>query len=351
MRTRTSNRGMSPLAMFSFAAITLLIGGGATIAALLMTGVISLGDKPPALMAPSHAGLVAVIVPGRQIKAYAKVTADDLADPESGAIVKVRYFTPEEIRPEWITSDLGKIVGRVVRSDKSPGRVFTERDFFPEGTRPGIVAAVPPGLRALTLEAKDFPALAQLSAGDHFDIVATFPVNLSKLPIRTFQGLTGTDVNLNEQRAVDSLFRLNVLSNLDVLGSRGLEALEQREAQRAQENRRFRVIVIVRAGVVITPADAKKPTIVVAIDPNEIAHLADAQQSQATLTAVARSGQPGESRVDWVESDPLAGLVTVETIKNRAIRTEAFVPSHPGAKVLPAGVAADNPSESKTVNN
>ena len=52
--------------------------------------------------------------------------------------------------PEVAITDAKGIIGRVLSRDKSAGYVFTEGDFLPQGTKPGLVAGIPPGKRAFT---------------------------------------------------------------------------------------------------------------------------------------------------------------------------------------------------------
>ena len=61
--------------------------------------------------------------------------------------------------------------------DKAPGFVFTERDFLPKGTLPGLVAGIPPGKRALTLDAGKLRGIDLLQIGDHLDLLAAVPVD------------------------------------------------------------------------------------------------------------------------------------------------------------------------------
>ena len=50
-------------------------------------------------------------------------------------------------RQMGVISDFSQITGRVVDHEKPPRYPFTELDFLPKGTRPGLVAVIPPGKR------------------------------------------------------------------------------------------------------------------------------------------------------------------------------------------------------------
>ena len=73
--------------------------------------------------------------------------------------------------------DLSQIRGRVLREDHPAGYVFTETDFFPKGTRPGVAGGIPPGCRGLAVDARKIVGLDKLRQGDRFDIQVTLPLD------------------------------------------------------------------------------------------------------------------------------------------------------------------------------
>jgi hypothetical protein len=172
------------------------------------------------------------------------------------------------------------VTGRVLRHDKQAGYVFTESDFFPPGTRPGLTAGIPPGKRALRVEAEKIPGLVGLQVGDRFDLVATVPVEVDD---RDLDAL-GTGPYA-EQLALEARFR-----NL---------------ASQAQ------VRVIVQAGVIVSPVETREipissasltrgvttstrpvQEVVIAIDPSEVAPLNQALGLDAEIVCTPRSGHP-----------------------------------------------------------
>ncbi len=227
-----------------------------------------------------RAGTVPVPVAATTIKAYSKVTRDHLIDVKNQEIAVV-YLPKSALRPEMIT-DLAAILGRVVGHDKAPGYVFTEADFLPKGTRPGLVAGIPAGKRAMRLEAEKVQGLFGLLPGDRFDIVATLPIDeqiARSLP--SAGGLYGKQIDLEAR-----------LQNL------------QKQAT---------VRVIVQNGVVVEPVSVRQAPvfsrtltqgavtrtrpiqeIVVAVDPEEVAPLSEAIALEAQVTCVPRSGRPDD---------------------------------------------------------
>ena len=74
---------------------------------------------------------------------------------------------------------MSKILGRVTAREKPAAYVFTEADFLPEGTRPGVAGGTPEGKRAITLDAGKLKgAVHDLKEGDHVDLLASIPVDM-----------------------------------------------------------------------------------------------------------------------------------------------------------------------------
>ena len=56
---------------------------------------------------------------------------------------------------------------------------FTEEDFLPEGTHPGVAGGTPEGKRAITLDAGNLKGCVhELKEGDHVDLLASVPVDM-----------------------------------------------------------------------------------------------------------------------------------------------------------------------------
>ena len=85
------------------------------------------------------------------IPAYTMVTRDYIWDTKANSLSVV--WVPREAVHTDVFTQLGKILGRVTAREKAAQYLFKEADFLPEGTRPGLSAGVPPGKRAMTIEA------------------------------------------------------------------------------------------------------------------------------------------------------------------------------------------------------
>src|SRR5579862_8838210 len=133
-------------------------------------------------------GCVAVMASGMKIPAYTKITREHLMDPATGgwAFVPLR----EADIPKEVILHPTDVIGRVLKHDKHPGYAFTEKDFLPKGTRPGLAGAIPPGKRSLTLERTKIQGIVGLQPQDHFDLTATIPVEVPKGSGNMNKGLT-----------------------------------------------------------------------------------------------------------------------------------------------------------------
>src|SRR5262249_33828142 len=114
----------------------------------------------------------------RPIPAYTKITREDLIDPKTGEPMLI-YLTPEQVERRGVLTSFDQLIGRVLNRDKQVGYGFTDKDFFPDGTRPGVVAGIPPGKRAFVFEVKGdkIHGLHNLKTGDRFDLLGTLPID------------------------------------------------------------------------------------------------------------------------------------------------------------------------------
>src|SRR5688572_21758171 len=180
-RSRRDGSALPPVATIATITAIVLLAGAGTV--LLAPGVLplpwqralGLAADEPALAAELPAGYVRVPLSATRIPAYAKVAREHLFDPK-----KVRWVETAVRRadlPSDVILDRGDALGRVLRQDKPAGYVFTERDFMPEGTRPGLVGGIPAGKRGYRVEVEKIPGLYGLNAGDRFDLLATLAVD------------------------------------------------------------------------------------------------------------------------------------------------------------------------------
>ncbi len=113
------------------------------------------------------------------IPAYTKLSRDHFLDPKTNELV-VYYLADEEIKKGGLLTDIREMLGRVTTRELNPGYGFTEKDLFPKGTRPGLVAGIPARKRAFVLLADKIQGIHALKAGDRFDLLGSLPVDLEK---------------------------------------------------------------------------------------------------------------------------------------------------------------------------
>lgn len=92
-------------------------------------------------------GLKRVAVCGEHLRAFRPL------NPWSAAVRRPawKYLPADEAASAGWLTDLSAYGARVLKRNKAPGELFTENDFFPAGTRPGMASAVPSGMRAVLL--------------------------------------------------------------------------------------------------------------------------------------------------------------------------------------------------------
>ena len=178
--------------------------------------------------------------------------------------------------------DARDIVGRVLARSKSPGYVFTDDDFLPEGTRPGLVAGIPPGKRAMRIEVEKVEGIVGLLPGDRFDIIAALPVGSKGAGIK----LPYSGVFADQMNAQTELSGLGRQARVDVLVQGGVVVSELQTRQ----------VPIARATLTqgTTVRTVPRQEMVIAIDPEEVAPLMESIAVEAQITCIARSGRPDD---------------------------------------------------------
>ena len=254
-------------------------------------------------------GTVAIPAAAVGIPAYTRVRLEHLVNSRTGDLHAV-YLPEGSILPETFV-DAREIIGRVVVSDKLAGQLFSENDFFPPGTREGIVAGIPSGKRAIRIDARKVNGIVGLSRGDRFDLVATLDLRRS-----------GRNNPVVVQGAAQT--------NLGALGSSVQSSL------------------VVEDGAVVQPLQTRSipgrtnqlvEEMVIAVNSDEVELLTKALHSGARVDCVPRSGRP----TDEVEAKRPSvarsgGLNVVETISGGS-RSAVAVPSG-GAVALPLAPSA-----------
>jgi Flp pilus assembly protein CpaB len=267
----------------------------------------------------STAGLIPVPISPAPIPAYTRVTRDHLWNPREQRIA-VLYMTKQQVTAEMLTS-INQIMGRVLDHEKPAGYVFTEADFFPPGTRPGLVAGIPAGKRAMRVDASKVQGLVGLLPGDRFDLVATIPIDTSRGPgAQPFAlgGVYGQQLALQNQ-----LTNWQKQATVRVLVQNGaiVEPMTNRQVPVSMNT--------LTQGLVTRQKTVQE--IVVAVDPDEVARLTEALAVAAEINCVPRSGRPGDPQ-DSITPDlqpwsPFAGFVA-NTIEPAPDEDAAAIPAN-----------------------
>ncbi|MDJ0867831.1 MAG: hypothetical protein QNK03_17130 [Myxococcota bacterium] len=233
------------------------------------------GANEPAPPRGAQPGMVAVPTAAIAIPAYAEIRLEHLIDPRTRAPSLV--YLPEASILHSTVIDARELIGRVLARPKPAGRVFADIDFLPKGTRPGIVAGIPPGKRAMRVDASQVSGLVGLGQGDRFDLLAT----------RAVKANTGTAAPATTSETI-------------VAGGSVVTPLERRQVAAGTSGARI------------------VEEVVIAIDPTEAPALSEALTAKARIDCVPHSGLPDAGLHDSGEaarrSTSGRGTAVIETI-------------------------------------
>jgi pilus assembly protein CpaB len=136
--------------------------------AAVLLGVIALVVAKKALVKSSGAdgktATAAVVVAKRDIPPGREITADDLTTVkiDTSSLPGQQFFT----RPE-------DLIGRTALYPMSKSQTVVEQVLAPTGTRGGLTALIPAGMRAMTIEVNEFTGVAgMIQPGSKVDIIA-----------------------------------------------------------------------------------------------------------------------------------------------------------------------------------
>ncbi|MFO0687878.1 MAG: hypothetical protein U0900_04175 [Myxococcota bacterium] len=236
-------------------------------------------------------GMVGVPVAAVDLPAYTEIQLEHLLDPATGQLAAV--ILPEESILESTVVDPKDLVGRVLARKKSAARVFREQDFLPVGTRPGLVAGIPEGKRALRIDASKVSGIVGLQQGDRFDLVATYRGD----------GATGR---------VQSVF------GAGGIGANGVGARARMIAENAA------VVTALSARSLPMPGRGEQivQEMVVALAPDEVPIVTEALELAKRIDCIPRSGLPSEA----TRSDASgAGAAAASTNRPRRADDEPIV--------------------------
>jgi hypothetical protein len=161
--------------------------------------------------------------------------------------------------------------------------VFTKSDFFPDGTRPGLVAGIPPGSRAMRVQADKVDGFFELRPGDHFDLMATLPIDTKSNPTQnlSFGGTFAQALSLQAQ-----LTNWQKQATVRCIVADGIVV----------EGLMTRQVPVYSTTLTQGALTRMRPVqeIVLALKPDEVARLTEAIAVDAKIQAVPRSGRPGD---------------------------------------------------------
>ncbi len=149
---------------------SILLGFLAILFGLIGTWAFREYSKQPPVSVPERAvdpGKVVVPMASRTLEPGHRINIDDIA------LVKL---SREEIRENGLDkgfmSNAAQIVGKTVKSEIRRGGTFDTREFYPDGTGPGIADRLKPGQRAVTVSLTPTNALIGFAgAGQIVDVL------------------------------------------------------------------------------------------------------------------------------------------------------------------------------------
>ncbi len=264
--------GLSPAAITAIV-IVMAFGG------LWITGVVDPIRLFRGSGEPSHRGMVAIPVSAMGILVYTKITRDHLWNGATHSFAIV-YLRPEQVTPE-IVRNQSSIIGRVMDHDKPSTYAFTESDFLPPGTKPGLVAGIPAGKRAMRVPADRITGLIGLLPGDRFDLLSTLPIDGSGGAGIGGGGLYGRQLELQAR-----LTNWQKQATVRVVVQNGsiVQPMTTRQVPVSSSS--------LTQGLVVRTKPVQE--VVIAVYPAEVAHLTEALAVGADVSCIPRSGRPDD---------------------------------------------------------
>jgi len=268
-------------------------------------------------------GTVPVLLSAKEIPAYTRITRDHLFDVNGKP--NLFYLPPEEVKHRELFTDINAILNRVTARDIKKGYAFRDKEFLPEGSRAGVAGGVPPGKRALVVEATKIQGIFGLKAGDSFDLVASVHIDPAKANDKVSQALYLAN---QPGGTAKKHARVNAL----VQNGYVVQGVSMRQTPTTS------------ASLTQGQKTQMKPVqeIVIAVAPQEVAPLTEALGIGAEILAVYRSGQPGEVQVsvDTPGSPPPLKLYAIEVIIGHK-RDVVLFPQFKQNPAPPAGLESD----------
>jgi Flp pilus assembly protein CpaB len=274
---RQRRRSFSPLAV----GILMLGLGGVVFAGFAVAGKLPWQRHT---ISPPEPGMVRVWIAARQIPEFATVTPQYLYNPVIG-MAAFQDVPESRASKQWLVGQKGaaEIIDRILAKSKQAGQPFTESDFLPKGTLPGIVAAIPPNSRALTLEAGKLKGVDMLQAGDHLDLLASVPIDqlLSVFGHNQSRGTAALLTNTKSSNAAPHLTETLMIAHDAMVVS----PLTTRNRPIASSS--------LMGGNTVHSVPVQE--VVLAIDRQDVQLVTEARSAGLEMDCVARSGRPNSN--------------------------------------------------------
>ena len=224
---------------------------------------------------------VLVILASQSIPAYTKVGREHILLPGELRL-RTQAVSSELAERDGLFTKVEEIRGRVLAKDKPAGYAFRERDFLPEGTRPGLVGGIPAGRRGLRVEAGRLLGIAGLLPGDRFDLVAAFP--MPEAPV--VRNPLGNRFTRGDSLAAQAFAELGPKARVEVLVHDGMivEPLSVRQVPVSTSS--------LTQGLQVQTKPVEE--LVIALMPEEVGSLLEALALEMELTVLPRSGRPDD---------------------------------------------------------
>lgn len=273
---------------------------------------------------------VGVPVIARPIAAYSEITLDDFKEPATGKI-RMYYFPASKVGKSWV-QDVNALIGRVARKDLKPGYVVFEDQLFPQGTRPGPTAGVPPGMRSMLLTSDNVEGLTAFKQGDRIELVAARPFNVGQIG-QTQVGLDNGDPEADAAAGPFNRADVSVIATDAVIVTRGdpeERSFTLSQPQNKVEETKFGGAVLTQSTT--TSQELKTITRIVtdftlALTADEVTLVSEALATNAKIYAVARSGnsEPSATPDPIKPNQPFKDVKLIETVRNGEASRQVWI--------------------------
>lgn len=282
-------------------------------------------------------GKVRVPLVARPVKAFQKLAVEDFINPTTGKANEIELSQSQLHEPAWRNSitDIKHLLDRVVAMDIAAGYPIKSDELLPEGTRPGVVGGIPPGMVAFSLSSLKVQGLSELKVGDEFLLVAARPFRVNDLGDGVQWSLRGG--NLQEQTAgIGGLFEQAQVKT--ILGGGRLLFASERENQTIREKSSKvetqqllspdgSLVTSTRTEPIVESYEVAAQNFVVALKPRDVASLSEAISTGTSIHAVLKTGNAQVSKVSPVisENQPLSNAHFIEHIRGNERKRELWL--------------------------